>query len=76
MQYTNGFQLFIATAYTTLGAAAGLATYSNTVVSVPSKTGIMMTATASTLPAVGTQNFLFSLGTSSATGIISASAEP
>ena len=76
MQYTNGFQLFTSTAYTTLGAAAGLATYSNTLVSVPSKTGVMMTATASTLPAVGTQNFLFSLGTSSATGIISASAEP
>lgn len=76
MQYTNGFQLFTSTAYTTLGAAAGLATYANTLTTVPSKTGVMMTATASTLPAVGTANFLFSLGTSSATGIISASAEP
>jgi hypothetical protein len=76
MQYTNGFQLFTSTAYTTLGAAAGLATYSNTLVTVPGNTGVMMTATASVLPAVGTANFLMQLGTSSATGIISASAEP
>ena len=76
MAYTNGFQLFTSTAYTTLGAAAGLATYANTLTTVPSNTGIMMTATATTLPAVGLANFLMQLGTSSATGIISASAEP
>jgi hypothetical protein len=76
VSFTNGFQLFTSTAYTTLGAAAGLAVYSNTVVTVASNTGFMMTATASTLPAVGTANFLMQLGTSSATGIISASAEP
>jgi len=76
LAYTNGFQLFTSTAYTTLGAAAGLATYANTLTTVPSNTGIMMTVTASTLPAVGTANFLMQLGTSSATGIISASAEP
>ena len=76
MQYTNGFQLFTSTAYTTLGAAAGLATYANTLTTVPGNTGVMMTVTASTLPAVGLANFLMQLGTSSATGIISASAEP
>lgn len=76
VSFTNGFQLFTSTAYTTLGAAAGLAVYSNTLTTVASNTGFMMTATASTLPAVGTANFLMQLGTSSATGIISASAEP
>ena len=76
MAFTNGFQLFTSTAYTTLGAAAGLATYTNTLTTVPSNTSTMFIATASTLPAVGTQNFLMTLGTSSATGIISASAEP
>lgn len=76
VKFTNGFQAFTSTAYTTLGALAGLAVYSNTLGTVASPTGFMMTMTASTLPAVGTANFLMSLGTSSATGIISASAEP
>jgi hypothetical protein len=76
VKFTNGFQLFTSTAYTTLGAAAGLAVYANTLTTVASPSGFMMTVTASTLPAVGLANFLMSLGTSSATGIISASAEP
>lgn len=76
VSYTDGFQMFTSTAYTTLGALSALATYSNTVVTVPSAVGVMFKATASTIPAVGTANFLMQLGTSSATGIISASAEP
>ena len=76
MQYTNGFQAFTSTGYTTLGALGGLATYTNTVTTVPNNTGVMMTITATTLPAVGSVNFLMQLGTTSATGIISASAEP
>ena len=76
MQYTAGFQLFTSTAYTTLGTAGLLATYSNTVVTVPNNAGVMMSATAATLPAVGTANFLMQLGSSLAAGVISASAEP
>lgn len=76
ISFTNGFQAFTSTAYTTLGALAGLAVYANTVTTVAAPTGFMMTMTASTLPAVGTANFLMQLGTSSSTGIISASAEP
>ena len=74
--YTDGFQLFTSTAYTTIGAASSLAAYSNTVAIVPNNTSTMFIVDASTLPAVGLQNFLTTLGTSSATGIISASAEP
>lgn len=76
VKYTDGFQLFTSTAYTTLGAVTGLANYANTLTTVPSNTSVMFIADASTLPAVGTQNFLMTLGTSSATGVISASAEP
>ena len=76
ISYTDGFQLFTSTAYTTLGALNTLATYTNTVTTVPSNTAFMFKAAATTLPAVGTANFLMQLGTSSSTGIISASAEP
>ncbi len=76
VKYTAGFQAFTSTAYTTLGAMAANATYSNTLVTVPATNGVMFSFTASTLPAVGTVNYMMNLGTSSATGIISASAEP
>lgn len=76
LKYTDGFQMFTSTAYTAIGALSSLATYTNTITTVPSNTGFMFKATASTLPAVGTANFLMQLGTSSSTGIISASAEP
>jgi hypothetical protein len=76
VKFTDGFQAFTSTAYTTLGAASSLAVYSNTLVTVANNYGVMFSFAASTLPAVGTQNFLMNLGTSSATGIISASAEP
>jgi hypothetical protein len=76
VKYTDGFQMFTSTAYTTLGALSSLATYVNTLTTVPSNTAVMFKATASTLPAVGSANFLMQLGTSSATGIISVSAEP
>jgi hypothetical protein len=36
----------------------------------------MFSFTATTLPAVGTVNYMMQLGTSSATGIVVASAEP
>jgi hypothetical protein len=76
VKYTDGFQAFTSTAYTAIGALNTLATYNNTLVSVPNNTGVMFSFAATTLPAVGTQNFLMQLGTSSATGIISASAYP
>jgi hypothetical protein len=76
VKYTDGFQLFTSTAYTTIGAASSLAAYTNTVAIVPNNTTTMFIVDASTLPAVGSMNFLTTLGTSSATGIISASAEP
>jgi len=76
VKYTDGFQAFTSTAYTTLGALSSLATYANTLTTVPNNVGVMFSFAATTLPAVGTQNFLMNLGTTSATGIISASAEP
>lgn len=76
VKYTDGFQMFTSTAYTTLGALSSLATYTNTITTVPSNASVMFKATASVIPAVGTANFLMQLGTTSATGIISASAEP
>ena len=76
VKYTDGFQAFTSTAYTTLGALSSLATYNNTLTTVPNNYGIMFSFAATTLPAVGTQNFLMNLGTSSATGIISAIAYP
>lgn len=75
MSYTAGFQAFAVVAETSLSACSALATYSNTVVSVPSQSGVFVQCTAS-VGAAGTANQLLSLGTSSATGIISASAEP
>jgi hypothetical protein len=75
MQYTAGFQAFAVVAETSVSACSALATYSNTVVSVPSQNGVFVQCTAS-VGAAGTANQLLSLGTSSATGIISASAEP
>ncbi len=75
VKFTDGFQLFTTSAYTTLGAGTSLAIYSNTVVTVASSKGFEMSVTA-TVPAVGLGNILMQLGTSSATGIISASAEP
>ena len=76
ISYTDGFQAFTSTAYTTLGALSSLATYVNTLTTVPSNTAFMFKFAATTLPAVGTANFLMQLGTTSSTGIISASAEP
>jgi hypothetical protein len=76
VKYTDGFQMFTSTAYTTLGAVTSLANYANTLTTVPNNYGVMFIADASTLPAVGLTNFLMNLGTSSATGIISASANP
>jgi hypothetical protein len=76
VKYTAGFQAFTSTAYTAIGAMAANATYSNTLVTVPSNLGVMFSFTATTLPAVGTVNYMMQLGTSSATGIVVASAEP
>jgi hypothetical protein len=76
VKFTDGFQAFTSTAYTTAQALTRLAVYTQTLTLVPSAAGIMFKASGTTIPAAGTANILFSLGTSSATGIISASAEP
>ena len=76
VDFTDGFQAFTSTAYTTLGAVSSMAVYTQTITTVPSPTSITFKGSATTTPAAGTANFLYSLGTSSATGIISASAEP
>jgi hypothetical protein len=57
-----------------LSACTALATAS-TLTTVPSPTGVLVGCTAS-VGAAGTANQLLSLGTASATGIISASALP
>lgn len=76
MQYTTGFQTFTTTAQTAVGACTALATYANTITTVPATNGVSISCTAATVPAAGSATYLLSLGTSSATGIISASAEP
>lgn len=75
MQYTNGFQLFTTTGYSAVGACTTLSAAAS-YAALPSVNGVLVNCTAGTVPAAGTANFLTTLGTSSATGIISASAEP
>jgi hypothetical protein len=75
VKYTAGFQAFVQVAETSVGACSGLAA-STSYVTVPSTTGALTACTATTVGAAGTANHLTTLGTSSATGIISASAEP
>lgn len=74
VSYTAGFQAFAQVAETSVSACSALATAS-TLTTVPSATGVLVGCTAS-VGAAGTANQLLSLGTSSATGVISASAEP
>jgi hypothetical protein len=75
VKYTTGFQAFTTTGYSAVGACTTLSA-SASYATVPSTTGALINCTAGTIPAAGTGNFLTTLGTSSATGIISASAEP
>ena len=74
VQYTSGFQAFVQVGETSVNACtlAAAATYAL----VPNNLGTTVQCTATTLPAAGTANILSTLGTSSATGIISASAYP
>lgn len=74
VKYTAGFQAFAQVAETSVSACSALAA-SASYVTVPSTTGALVACTAS-VGAAGTANQLTTLGTSSATGIISASAEP
>lgn len=75
VKYTTGFQAFTTTGYSAVGACTTLSA-SASYATVPSTTGALVNCTAATIPAAGTANNLTTLGTSSATGIISASAEP
>jgi len=74
VMYTAGFQAFAQVGETSLSACSALATAS-TLTTVPSASGVLVGCTAS-VGAAGTANQLLSLGTSSAVGIISASALP
>jgi hypothetical protein len=76
VKYTAGFQIFTTAAQTAVNACTALAA-STTYATVPSNTGALVgcSATATTSTA-GMTDALTTLGTSSATGIISASAEP
>lgn len=73
-KFTAGFQAFAQVAETSVSACSALA-LSSTYATVTSTTGALVQCTA-TVGAAGTANQLTTLGTSSATGIISASAEP
>ena len=73
VKWTDGFQVFQQVAQSSIIAGTGLG-YSTTLASVGNNTGFLMSVTCGTC-ALGA-NSLMSLGTSSATGIISASAEP
>lgn len=74
VKYTAGFQAFAQVAETSVSACSALAA-SASYVTAPSNTGVLAACTAA-VGAAGTANELTALGTSSATGIISASAEP
>ncbi len=74
VKWTDGFQVFAQVGETSVSACTSLG-LSTTLASFASNTGFLMTCTAA-VGAAGTANQWMSLGTSSATGIISASAEP
>jgi hypothetical protein len=73
VKYTAGFQAFVQLAETSVGACSALAA-ATSYAALPSNTGALTTCTSTTQVVGG--NHLTTLGTSSATGIISASAEP
>lgn len=75
VKFTDGFQAFVQVAETSIGAMSSLA-LPTALASVVSTKGFTFKAAATTVGAAGTINQWMSLGTSSATGIISASAEP
>ncbi len=72
VKFTDGFQLFTQVAQTSLTAGTSLG-YSTSLASVANNTGFLMTMSGTVV--VGANEWM-SLGTSGATGIISASAEP
>lgn len=74
MKYTAGFQAFAQVGETGVSACSALAA-SASYATVASPQGVLVACTAA-VGAAGTANHLTTLGTSSATGIISASAEP
>jgi hypothetical protein len=74
VKYTAGFQAFAQVAETSVSACSALAA-ATTLATVPTNAGALVACTAS-VGAAGTANHLLALGTSSASGIISASAEP
>ncbi len=76
VKFTAGFQIFTTAAETAVNACSALAV-SSSYVTTPGASGILAGCTATAVAAAaGTANFLTTLGTSSATGIVSASAEP
>jgi hypothetical protein len=75
VKFTDGFQVFVQVAETSVAAMTGLA-LPTALASVVSTNGFMFKGASTTVGAAGTINQWMSLGTSSATGIISASAEP
>ena len=74
-KFTDGFQAFVQVAETSIGAMTGLG-LPTALASVVSNKGLTFKAAATTVGAAGTINQWMSLGTASATGIISCSAEP
>jgi hypothetical protein len=75
VKFTDGFQVFVQVAETSINAMTGLA-LPTALAQVASTKGFTFKGAATTVGAAGTINEWLSLGTSSATGIISASAEP
>ena len=76
MSFTAGFQVFTTNAESAVNACSALSA-SASYVTAPSTAGALINCTATAAgTAAGNANFLTTLGTSSATGIISASAEP
>lgn len=75
VKYTTGFQVFTTTGETAVNACTALSA-SVTYVTVPSAVGVLANCTSAASGGAGTVNKLTTLGTASATGIISASSEP
>jgi hypothetical protein len=72
LAYANGFATATTTAGTTLGACTTLATATTIASTAPNVNGVLVSCTASTVPAAGSGDILYS---NNGTGKIKASAE-
>lgn len=75
-KYTAGFAAGTTTGYSAIGACSALATSTTLTGNATTPYQALVSCTATTIPAAGTVDFLWDIGTGSATGVMSFSAEP